>query len=95
MPYLYRTKIYTNKPFIRALALDETAEENNQSDFETNYKNQAVKIDDISVAENTFTIEKSYVDFKALIVGGVLWSDVKYFSDDIKYVLNLITNNPL
>ena len=95
MPYLYRTKIYTNKPFVEALSLN-GAEDSNRIDFETNFKSQAVKVNDISVAENTFTIEKTYTDFKTLIDGVSLrWSDVKYFEDSIKYVLNLITTNPL
>ena len=54
---------------------------NDATDFENNYKSQAVQIDSIVVGGGTIDFLKrvSYTDFKTYIDGEVVkWSDVKY-----------------
>lgn len=66
------------------------------SDFETNYKAPAVKIDDIVVQATTFETIKTYDQFKALIDGvTITWGDVKYAKEDKAYDIYLLTDSPL
>jgi len=51
-----------------------------KTDFETNYKSQAVKVDEVILAETTYLNDLSYV---------------KYVEDNVKYVLNLLSDNPI
>ena len=69
--------------------------EMNKADFETNYKNQSMNINEVIFAETIFISELSYANFKAKITSPIVWSDVKYTDDSIKYILNLVSENPL
>lgn len=60
-------------------------------DFETNFKTITAKVDEVILAETTVVIEKTYADFKALIVSPVAWGDVKHLDVIGKYELNLLT----
>lgn len=62
----------------------------NKTDFETNDKSLAVKIDAIEIVETTFIINKTYTQFEALITAPITWADVKYLEDDRKYTCYLI-----
>lgn len=92
--YLYHTYIYHNtSDVIGVVPADEAVK---VTDFETNYKNLAVKIDDIIVNATTFENVVNYNAFKALIDGvNVLWGDVKYAKEAKAYDLYLITDSPL
>jgi hypothetical protein len=65
------------------------------SDFETNYKALATKVDNIQIAETSFLITKTFPDFKALISGAVSWGDVKYIEGHISYRMYLVTQTEL
>ncbi|HLE86266.1 MAG TPA: hypothetical protein VI727_01225 [Candidatus Brocadiaceae bacterium] len=92
MPYLYKTNLEKNPNGLQA---DIDAKNTDKTDFETNGKPTATKIDEIVIAQTTFVTELSYTNFKAKIVASIGWVDVKYTDDRIKYVLNLLTDNPL
>ena len=66
-----------------------------KTDFETNYKSQAVKVDEVILAETTYLNDLSYSAFKAKVALPLAWSDVKYVEDNVKYVLNLLSDNPI
>lgn len=95
--YLYRAIIQKVPNEVVGLTSSEiTAHQNDKVDFEANFKSSAVKVDDLVLAETTFVISKTYTQFKALIDGALrVWSDVKYTEDDVRYILNLITTNPI
>lgn len=89
--YIYKTSIFKSSTLVIGIDPNNVA---NLSDFETNFKATARKIDELLLSGNSFVIELSYTDFKAKITGSVLWSDVKYIETS-KYLLHLLTDNPL
>lgn len=89
--YLYKTIIYKNTDNVGGLTLAErTQMALNKTDFETNHKATAIKVDEIILAETTFEIEKTYAQFEALLTGDLTWADVKYKEIDNIYVINLL-----
>jgi len=75
---------------------DLTAEAENKTDYETNYKSQTVKVDSLTVSETSFEIDKTWSQFKGLIDGVTLtWADVRQSIVGKIYELHLITNEPL
>jgi hypothetical protein len=65
-------------------------------DYETNFKSQTVKADDLIVSETSFEIDKTWSQFKNLIDGVTYqWSDVRQLNMKKFYELHLITNEPL
>jgi hypothetical protein len=92
--YLYHTYIFHNTTNV--IGVDPATEAANVTDFETNYKTPAVKIDDISIQSTTFESIKTYTQFKALVDGVILtWGDVKYAKEDKAYDIYLLTDSPL
>lgn len=90
--YLYTTTIF--KETQKVVGLDPN-NESNRADFEAN-KSSAVLVNGIIPPVPIFLVEKNYTDFKAFINGALItWADVKYTSDNEKYVLNLIADLPL
>lgn len=65
-----------------------------KTDFETN-KASALQAQDVIFAETTFLVQKSYTDFKALIVSPLAWSDVKYIQYANYYELYVTSESPL
>ena len=87
--YLYKTTIYKETADI--VGIDATQEGANKTDFETNFKSQAIAVDDVAIAETTFITDLSYSDFKAIIVSPIGWADVKYVSNG-KYILHVTSS---
>lgn len=77
--YLYSTKISGN----------------DLTDFETNFKSQAVYINELVIAETTFVEWLSYTQFKNIIVDPLAWADVKYKQIESKYILHLALESPI
>lgn len=92
--YLFHTYIYhKTTDVIGIVPADEDAK---VLDFETNYKNQCVKIDDIAINATTFETLKTYTQFKALIDGvTITWGDVKFAKEEKAYDIYLLTDSPL
>jgi len=92
--YLYHTYIYyKTNDVIGIVPADEAVK---VTDFETNYKALAVKIDDIVIQATTFESVKTYDQFKALVDGvTITWGDVKYAKEEKAYDIYLLTNAPL
>jgi hypothetical protein len=59
--------------------------------FETNHKAVAVLIDEIEIAETTYTHWLDYANFGNLIVSPLDWNDVRYrqISNEPRYILYL------
>jgi len=95
--YLYKAVIHKIPTEVIGLTSSEIVEhQNNRGDFEANFKSSAVKVDDLILAETTFVINKTYIQFKTLIDGALrVWPDVKFTEDDVRYILNLITTSPI
>jgi len=91
--YLYHA--YILKDATDTMGYDNTLEHANELDFEANYKNLCVKVDDIEPGATTADIVKTYAQFKALITGDLTWADVKYANEGKLYDLYLITDTPL
>lgn len=91
--YIYKTTIYkdTNNFPDASVKAFELAE---QVDFETNYKNTAIKINHLDVAETAFEVFLTLDELKLKVVNPILWSDVKY-TDSSLYTLYLLSDNPL
>jgi hypothetical protein len=92
MNYLYKTFLYTDTTNVIPIPSGNNA---NVTDFETNYKDDAVQVTDIQLAETTFIQEKTYSDFKDLISDPIEWSDVKFIEKQNHYELNLLSQNAL
>ena len=90
--YLYSTSVITNISAYQGLTSAQITQNNtDKTDFETNFKSQAVKVDEIVPIETVFIISKTYTEFKALIINPINWSDVKYIQGANKYYLFLLT----
>jgi len=87
--YLYKAIIYKDT---QGLSIPDGTNAADKIDFETNYKSQSVVVNETVLAETTFVSEISYSAFKAKVT---LWSNVKYIEDTVKYIINLISENPL
>jgi hypothetical protein len=91
--YLYHAYIYHDTSNV--IGVNPVTEAAYTLDFETNYKSQAVEVNDISSAATTFDIVKSYADFKTLIVSPRTWGDVRYAKEAKAYDLYLLTSSPI
>ena len=77
MNYLYKTAVYKEPSKIGNM--DATAESANYTDFVTNYQATAYKVGDLELLTDTFLIDKTYAEFKALVDGTTItWTDVKW-----------------
>jgi len=77
------------------LGLDTTQNALDKTDFETNHKSTAIKVDALTILETTFRIDKTYTQFDALITGDYTWADVKFIDDGQKYTMYIISSSPL
>ena len=94
MNYLYKTIIYPDASKISNL--DVTAESANFTDFTTNYQSTAYKVGDLELLSDTFLINKTYSEFKALIDGTTItWADVKWEDGGWFYDIYLLTDTQL
>lgn len=95
--YLYKAIIHKIPDEVVGLTGSEIVQhQNDKTDFEENFKVTAVKADDVVLAETTFVIGRTYVQFKSLIDGTLrTWSDVKYTEDNSRYTLHLLTGGSL
>lgn len=92
MIYIYDTILYKSTTnVVNAPASNAT----DLSDFTTNFLNQVLKVDVLMVQENSAEIDKTYTQFKALIVAPLTWADVKCLEGENTYELHLITDNPI
>jgi hypothetical protein len=91
--YLYHAYVYHDTQDV--LGVNVSQEAANTTDFETNYKAQAIEVDDITPGATTFDIVKSYADFKTLISSPITWSDVRYAKEEHAYDLYLLTSSPI
>lgn len=92
--YIYDCQIL--KDPTDTVGFDLTAEAANKLDYETNYKSQTVKVDNLIVSETSFEIDKTWSQFKGLIDGvNLTWGDVRQGIVGKFYELHLITNEPL
>jgi hypothetical protein len=91
--YLYHT--YILKDGTNTAGYNLATEAANKTDFETNFKATAYKIEDIFPAETTFDVIKTYADFKALIVSPITWADVNYADETKFYDIYLLTAEAL
>lgn len=89
--YLYKTALFKDTDDVIGFSPSNDAD---KQDFENYFKSQAQTVNDLTLAETTFEVEKSYADFKALLVQLVkTWSDVTYKENNKKYELNLLINS--
>lgn len=95
--YLYKAIIHKIPDEVVGLTGSEIVQyQNDKTDFEANFKVTAVKADDVVLAETTFIIGRTYVQFKSLIDGTLrTWADVKYTEDSSRYTLHLLTGGSL
>ncbi|MBI2034264.1 MAG: hypothetical protein HYT11_00855 [Candidatus Levybacteria bacterium] len=95
--YLYKTIIYKIPDEVVGLTDSEIVQhQGDKIDFEANFKVTAVKADEVVLAETTFVIGKTYVEFKNLIDGTLrTWADVKYTEDNSRFTLHLLTGGSL
>ena len=92
--YLYEHTIW--KDTTAVIGVDNAQEALDTTDFDTNYKSQSIEVASLVVFDNTYQIEKTYAQFKALIDGvNILWSDVRYEVGPNHYHLYLMTNTPI
>lgn len=92
MAYLYRAVSYKNPELLGLPAGTNAAD---ITDFETNYKATALLVNSVNLAETTFEIDKTYTQFKALVVSPLTWANIEYTEDSVKYIFNLLSDDPL
>jgi len=85
--YLYKTVLYKSGATVINKPASNDAD---RTDFETNFKATALKVDNVLISETTFVLELTYAQFKAKIIAPILWSDVKHIEDEA-YRLNLLS----
>ena len=90
--YLYTTILYTDTSILSNVP---TNNDSNKSDFETNYKSQAVKVASLTVAETTYILDVDYSTFKSKIASPIVWSDIRYTDTNSSYKLYLVTGTLL
>ena len=89
--YLYKTIIFKTTDDVIGFSPSNNSD---RDDFETNYKSQAEPVNEITLAETTYEVEKSYADFKSLLVEMIkTWSDVTFKENNKKYELSLLINS--
>ena len=92
--YIYRKTIFKETNDI--IGIDISQNSADKTDFETTYKSQVAMVSDMYIAETSFLIDKSWSNFKALIDGTIrVWGDVKCMESEGRYILNLVTTNPI
>ncbi len=89
--YLYKTTLYKSTDDVIGFS---PSNDSDKEDFENNFKSQAQPVHEITLAETTYEVEKSYEEFKSLL-GEMIktWSDVIYKENNKKYELNLLINS--
>jgi hypothetical protein len=85
---LYKTTLFKSTVNVIGAPADNDV---NKTDFETNDKALASKVSDVMLASTTFIVDKTYVEFEALLTPPLTWADVKYLEDERKYVCYLLT----
>lgn len=90
--YLYKHIIYHDTS--RIAGANVTQEALDTADFET-HKSDTLEIQELVIFDNTFVIDKSYSDFKALLTDGIDWSDVKFVTKKKTYELYIMTTSEL
>jgi hypothetical protein len=85
---LYMTTLFKSTDNVIGAPADNDV---NKTDFETNDKPLATKVDEVSLMTTTFIINKTYTQFEALLSPPLTWADVKYIEDDRKYTCYLLT----
>jgi hypothetical protein len=90
--YVYKTNLYYETDDVAGVPASNTAD---VSDFESNHQSSVVNVDEITFAETSFLMTKSYEDFDDLITTPYDWGDVKCVTDHNSYKLYLITGSPL
>lgn len=89
--YLYKTIIFKTTEDVIGFS---PSNDSDRQDFENNHKSQAQPVNEITLAETTYEVEKNYADFKSLLTSMIkTWSDVKYKENNKKYELNLLINS--
>lgn len=91
--YNYHTILYTDTANV--VGLDVTQNNSDLADYENNYQDDTVKISGVTVAETTFDIDYDYTTFKSKIASPLAWTDVKEVSTPNRYVLYVVTSEPL
>jgi hypothetical protein len=85
---LYTTTLFKTTDTVIGAPTDNDV---NKTDFETEDKDLATKVDSITITTTTFTINKTYAQFEALLVSPITWADVKYIEDENRYTCYLIS----
>jgi hypothetical protein len=88
--YMYHCYVYHETDGVMGIV--PANEDANNTDWETNYKSQALEVNDIIPAATTFELIKTWTQFKALIVSPYTWSDVKYAHESNAWDIYLITS---
>ena len=90
--YLYKAVIYHDTDDVVSIPDGNAAA---ITDFEDNHKSGCLEVDSLEVVETTFTFDKTYTEFDALVTGDLDWTDVRYIVQAKTYCLHLLVNNPL
>lgn len=95
--YLYKTTIYFTPADVAGLnSTEQTTHTNAKTDFEVaSKKDEALKVDEIMIAETTFELEKTYEEFKDLIIGTIEWEDVRYIENQNSYHIYITSGEAL
>lgn len=81
---IYRTTIY--KDTTDVVGIDIGQNNADKTDFETNYKSQAVTITDVAIGEDDIISDLSFTAFKTKVTS---WTNVQYVENTKKYVIYL------
>ena len=90
--YIYKTSLYTDTSVVSGVPATNTAD---LADFTTNHAGDVVDIDELTIAETSFQIEKSYEDFDALVDTPYSWTNVRCWTDHNSKHLYLVATSPL
>jgi len=91
MATLYKHILRKNPVGMIGLSAAEiTVHQDAKTDYETTYKAQSVLVSGVTLADTAFEQDKTYTQFKKLIVAPILWSDVKYMDGTETYILYLL-----
>ena len=90
--YLYKTTTYHDTTNVATVPADNATD---NSDFVTNNKASAVKVDEVVVSETTFVTVMTYADFDTLVGDNATWASVKYTVGPKDYTMYLISSSAL
>ena len=92
--YLYRTTLYTDTSSVVGINVAQNTTD--LADWDNNYEALAELVTSLQIAQTTFTTDKTWTQFKALIDGvNITWANVKYYYEGNREVIVLIVNEPL